>query len=281
MFIGSEGILGIITEAWMRIQDRPKFRASASVPFADFLKAAEAVRAVSQSGLYPTNCRLLDAAEALNSGASDGKDAVLVLAFESADHELDPWMRRALECCRDHGGRVPEDAGKTTTDSEATRGGAAGAWRRAFLNAPYLMDTIASMGVISDTFETSITWERFPDFHSQVMEGTRVALKKIGGGGSLSCRFTHVYPDGPAPYYTFMALGRRGSELEQGDEIKAAASDILIKLGATITHHHAVGRDHRRWYDQQRPEGFARALRAAKRELDPNAILNPGVLIDP
>jgi alkyldihydroxyacetonephosphate synthase len=143
------------------------------------------------------------------------------------------------------------------------------------------MDMIASMGVISDTFETSITWERFPDFHSQVMEGTRVALKKIGGGGSLSCRFTHVYPDGPAPYYTFMALGRRGSELEQGDEIKAAASDILIKLGATITHHHAVGRDHRRWYDQQRPEGFARALRAAKRELDPNAILNPGVLIDP
>jgi alkyldihydroxyacetonephosphate synthase len=97
----------------------------------------------------------------------------------------------------------------------------------------------------------------------------------------VSCRFTHVYPDGPAPYFTVIAPARKDSQLEQWAEIKAAASDALIRLGGTITHHHAVGRDHRPWYDQERPQAFATALRAVKRALDPNAILNPGVLIDP
>jgi alkyldihydroxyacetonephosphate synthase len=95
------------------------------------------------------------------------------------------------------------------------------------------------------------------------------------------CRFTHVYPDGPAPYFTVLAPARKGSELSQWDAIKAAASDAIIAAGGTITHHHAVGRDHRRWYDRQRPPAFADALRAAKAALDPAAVLNPGVLIDP
>jgi alkyldihydroxyacetonephosphate synthase len=97
----------------------------------------------------------------------------------------------------------------------------------------------------------------------------------------VSCRFTHVYPDGPAPYFSFYALTRRGSELEQWHEIKNAASDALIAAGGTITHHHAVGRDHRRWYDAQCPAPFKAALRAAKKSLDPRGLLNPGVLVDP
>ncbi len=106
LFIGSEGILGIITEAWVRLQDRPTFRASTSVRFEGgdgFLKGAEAVRRLAQSGLYPTNCRLLDPGEAQNAGAGQGDAAVLVLGFESADHALDPWMARAVELCRDTG----------------------------------------------------------------------------------------------------------------------------------------------------------------------------------
>ena len=97
----------------------------------------------------------------------------------------------------------------------------------------------------------------------------------------VTCRFTHVYPDGPAPYFTVLAPGRRGAELEQWAAIKAAASEALIAAGGTITHHHAVGRDHRPGTTAQRPEPFAEALRAAKRELDPAGVLNPGVLIDP
>jgi alkyldihydroxyacetonephosphate synthase len=284
LFLGSEGILGVVTEAWMRLQDRPTFRASAAVRYAGedgLLRGARAVRALSQSGLHPSNCRLLDAQEAANAGAGDGTAAVLVLGFESADHPLDAWMGRALELCRDAGGEAPEDAGRTRSGAGSSREGAAGAWRKAFLAAPYLRDVLVRMAVVCETFETAVTWDRFEAFHARVTEATRDALRRVCGGGTLTCRFTHVYPDGPAPYYSITAPGRRGSEIEQWDEIKAAAADAILEGGGTITHHHAVGRDHRPWYDRQRPEPFARALRAAKRELDPQGLLNPGVLIDP
>ncbi len=108
MLIGSEGILGVITEAWVRVQRRPDYRASASLSFGDFTEGARAVRALAQSGLNPSNCRLLDPGEAALTGAAAGERAVLVLGFESADHPLGPWIDRALELARDHGGEVVE-----------------------------------------------------------------------------------------------------------------------------------------------------------------------------
>jgi len=281
LFIGSEGILGVIVEAWMRLQSRPTFRAAASVTFPDFAAGAAAARAVAQAGLFPSNCRLLDPGEALTSGAGAGDVAVLLLAFESADHPPDAWMARALECARDHGGHAPEGAGRTHHGGTGEREGAAGAWRRAFLDAPYLRDALVGMGMVSETFETAITWDRFAEFHAGVMAAATDAVTRVCGAGQVTCRFTHVYPDGPAPYYTVMGPGRAGSQLQQWDEIKAAAADAIIRLGGTITHHHAVGRDHRPWYDRQRPALFARSLAAAKRTLDPHGVLNPGVLIDP
>jgi alkyldihydroxyacetonephosphate synthase len=281
LFIGSEGVLGVITEAWMRLQDRPRFRASAAVSFDDFARGAEAARAIAQAGLYPANCRLLDAGEAANAGAGAGREAVLLVAFESADHAPDAWMARALECAADHGGRVPPEAGRTRMAEAGAREGAAGAWRKSFLDAPYLRDALVAMGIISETFETAVTWDRFPALHAGVLAATEDALREVCGAGQVTCRFTHVYPDGPAPYYTVVAPGRRDGELEQWAAIKRAASDAILRLGGTITHHHAVGRDHRPWYDRQRPDGFAAALAAAKAALDPAGILNPGVLIEP
>ena len=156
------------------------------------------------------------------------------------------------------------------------------AWRQAFLLAPYLRDTFVAFGVLSETFETAITWDRFEEFHARTMEAVLAKVAKVSPGAPrVSCRFTHVYPDGPAPYFTVMAPAVRGGEVEQWGEIKLAAAEAVIEGGGTITHHHAVGRDHRPWYDRQRPAPFAAALRAAKAELDPAAIMNPGVLIDP
>jgi len=277
LLIGSEGILGIITEAWMRLQDRPRFRAGGAVRFKDFLTAARALRAIAQAGLYPANCRILDPQEAANTGAGDGSAAIMVLAFESADHPLDAWVARALECCGDHGG---------TTDRpgmhDAHREGAAELWRTAFIRMPYARERMVQRGIIADTFETAITWERFEDFHNRVKSATETAIREVTGRpGQVTCRFTHVYPDGPAPYFSFHALGRHGELEPQWRAIKTAAGDALIAGGGTITHHHAVGRDHRPWYDRQRPELFAAALRAAKHSLDPQGLLNPGVLIDP
>ena len=277
MFIGSEGILGVITEAWMRLQDRPRFRAGGAVRFKDFFTAARALRVLSQTGLYPSNCRILDAEEAFNTGAADGSVAVMMLAFESADHPVEAWMKRALECCADFGG-APETAG----GADAHREGAAGQWRTAFIRMPYGREKMVPRGIISDTFETAITWERFEAFHDTVKAATERGIREATGRpGQVTCRFTHAYPDGPAPYFSFHALGRHGALLDQWLAIKTAASDAVIDGGGTITHHHAVGREHRPWYDRQRPDLFAAALTAAKRTLDPQGILNPGVLIDP
>jgi len=277
LMLGSEGILGIITAAWMRLQDRPRFRAGGAVRFADFYAAARALRAISQTGLHPANCRILDPDEAYNTGAGDGRAAIMVLAFESADHALDPWMKRALECCADFGG-APESAGA----EDAHREGAAGRWRNAFIRMPYARERTVTRAIINDTFETAITWERFESFHATVKDAAERAIKDATGRpGQVTCRFTHVYPDGPAPYFTFHALGRHGALIEQWQAIKEAASDALIAAGGTITHHHAVGRQHRPWYDRQCPPLFAAALKAAKRTLDPQGMLNPGVLIDP
>ena len=119
-------------------------------------------------------------------------------------------------------------------------------------------------------------------FHERVSAATEQAVREAcGAPGRVFCRFTHVYPDGPAPYFTVLAPARRGEEVEQWAAIKRAASEAILAAGGTITHHHAVGRDHRPWYDRQRPEPFAAALRGAKLAIDPAAIMNPGVLIDP
>src|SRR5581483_3574218 len=185
--------------------------------------------------------RLLDAAEAATAGAGDGQAAVLLLAFESADHPLDAWMARALECAADHGGRFAPEAGRTRTSGEGEREGAAGAWRRAFLDAPYLRDALVGMGLVTETFETAITWDRFPAFHAAVMTATTDAVRRVCGRGQVTVRFTHAYPDGPAPYYTVLAAGQPRSQLEQWAEIKAAASEAILAAGGTITHHHAVG----------------------------------------
>jgi alkyldihydroxyacetonephosphate synthase len=274
LFLGSEGILGVITEAWMRVQDRPRFRADAVLMFADFYAAARGLRALSQAGLYPSNCRILDPEEARNTGAGDGRAAILVLAFESADHAPDAWMKRALECCADHGG-TPERAADGAESAGAR-------WRTAFIRMPYARERMVPRAIITDTFETAITWDRFEAFHEAVTRATGEAIRDATGrAGQVTCRVTHVYPDGPAPYFTFHALGRHGALLAQWRAIKTAASDALIAAGGTITHHHAVGREHRPWYDRERPALFAAALRAAKATLDPHGMLNPGVLIDP
>jgi alkyldihydroxyacetonephosphate synthase len=294
LLAGSEGTLGVISEAWMRVRPRPEFRASAPVEFDDFLAGAAAVRAISQSGLDPANCRLLDPGEAELTGAGDGSAALLILGFESPALPVTEPLAQALELAREHGGRPGRarvTGGERTAAGAATGKEAADAvesWRGAFLLAPYLRDTFVACGVLSETFETAVTWDRFEELHAEVIETARQVVGEVSGAPAegrgaarISCRFTHVYPDGPAPYFTVLAPAIRGGEVAQWDEIKAAVSEVLIDGGATITHHHAVGRDHRPWYERQRPAPFAAALRAAKAELDPAAILNPGVLFDP
>jgi alkyldihydroxyacetonephosphate synthase len=268
MIIGSEGTLGVITEAWLRLQGRPSFRAGAVFGFPDLFSAARAVRAVGQAGLWPANLRVIDNDEAGIYGVNDYEETLLIVAFESADHPLGAWMARAVELIEDHGGR------RHAGESAAQR------WRTAFIRMPYARELSVPLGVINDTFESAVTWDRFEAFHTAVRTATEQALKEATGrAGIVSTRFTHVYPDGPAPYYTFTAPGTPGQLVDQWRHIKTRVSDALLAAGGTITHHHAVGRHHMPWYRSQRPALFGNALDAAKSVLDPARILNPGVLL--
>ncbi|MBQ0904167.1 FAD-binding oxidoreductase [Micromonospora sp. U21] len=280
LFLGSEGVLGVITEAWMRLQDRPRWRAAASVHFTDYDEAVAATRAIAQSGLHPSNCRLLDPAEALLNAGAATTGGVLVLGFESADHPVTPSLDRAVELCRDHGASLPKSS-RSDDSSGPRQRTAADAWRSSFLRMPYQRDALAARSMIVETFETACTWDRFPALRAAVLDAAGEALRAVAATGVVTCRFTHVYPDGPAPYFGVYATGRWGATLAQWDQIKHAVSDALLAAGGTITHHHAVGRDHRPWYDRQRPDPMALALRATKSALDPSWILNPGVLVDP
>ncbi|MDA1073910.1 MAG: FAD-binding oxidoreductase [Proteobacteria bacterium] len=282
LVLGSEGTLGIITESWLRLQARPTFRATAGVVFADWATGGDAVRQIVQAKLWPANLRLLDAVEAQASAGLDGLKALLIIGFESASGPQNEQIRQAVAIARSAGGVIEDDqivcddgSGKATG-----RSGAVGAWRDAFIGVN--AGVSSGLGLLADTFETAITWDAWPEFDARVRESVgKVLLEVLGPHTRLSCRFTHVYPDGPAPYYSFSGPVRPGAEDEHWQIIKDAAMEAVVSAGGTVTHHHAVGRMHRPGWKQQRPELFEQALRAVKRTIDPNGILNPGVLFDP
>jgi len=280
LFLGSEGVLGVVSRAWLRVRPIPRWRLSANVHFARFEDALEATRGIAQSGLHPANCRLLDAKEALLNGVATGDEAVLLLGFESADHPPDTAIERALALAMRAGGRCDEGVARRD-DGDGTRAVASQRWREAFLGAPYLQSALLSVGVMADTFETCVSWSRFAALHGEVLDAVGATLTEVCGAGIVTCRLTHVYPDGPAPYYTFLGPFDPSRALEQWSAVKQTASTVLARHGATITHHHAVGRIHRPWYDTERPALFAAALSAARRALDPAGVMNPGVLIEP
>ena len=268
--LGSEGTLGVITEAWLRVRPRPTSRTGTVVAFGSFPAGAEAVRAIVQAGLAPATCRLIDATEAALTGTLASGEAALLVGFEAAGVPPVAELAAAVALARDAGGRlVSEQAGVAAAD----------AWRGSFRHAPYLREQLVLLGVLVETFETAVTWDRLEELVDQVTEATRAALAQVCGAGTVTCRLTHAYPDGAAPYFTVLAPARRGSELCQWAEVKAAAAEAVLAAGGTITHHHGVGREHRPWYERQRPEPFGLALAAAKAAIDPAGVLNPGVLL--
>ena len=282
LVIGSEGILGIISSCWLRLQKRPRYRATAGVVFPDWASGTEAVRHLVQAKLWPANLRILDPVEAGMNAGLDGRSSLVIIGFESADVTQRANMQAAIEIARDCGGRIADDDILIDDgDGQATgREGAVGAWRNAFIGVN--AGLTAGLGLLADTFETAITWDRWPDFDAEVRRRVGLVLRAtLGETATLACRFTHVYPDGPAPYYSFSGVAQLGAEAELWRTIKTEATAAVVDAGGTVTHHHAVGRLHAAGYARQRPALFGEVLRAAKRTLDPNGILNPGVLLEP
>lgn len=282
LVIGSEGTLGLITEAWLRLQARPKYRATAGVLFTDWYAGTTAVRVLAQSKLFPANLRILDPVEAESAAGAPSGNALLILGFESPMVPQGNQINAAVEIVRDYGGKVrDEDIVIDDGSGSATgRGGSVGRWRSSFIGVNAGVQL--GLGMLSDTFETATTWDNWEKFDREVRSRVMDVLNRtLGRSARLSCRFTHVYPDGPAPYYTFSGIVPLGSEMEMWRAIKHVANQAIVECGGTITHHHAVGRLHKEAWEQQRPGIFGDMLRAAKAVVDPSGLFNPGVLIDP
>lgn len=279
-FIGSEGTLGIITEAWMRLQSRIVFRANASIAFKSFYEGAKAVRQITQAGLYPANCRYLDEQDAQFYGAGDGTESMLLIGYESADHPVDPWLARSIEICQDHGGVIRQHADSKSDALSTSRSGPQGSWRHQFRYLPYLMHTRVAMGIVGFTFETAYTWDKFEEVDTEIVRRVAEAEKRLCGGGIICRRFSFLYPDGPAPYYSIMVPSTHDKQMAHYSELHRVATDALYDLGATCTHHHAVGRSFRPWYDKEIDPSFIRMMKASKSVLDPSWVLNPGILYD-
>jgi alkyldihydroxyacetonephosphate synthase len=273
LMIGSEGVFGIITRVRVKVHPLPAATTYEAWSFPDFATGADALRAVVQTGAGPTVIRLSDEAETgvnLATTESIGEDQITggclaITAFEGTAAHV---QSRHAETRA-----VLQAAGGTSLGE-----GPARAWEHGRFSAPYLRDSLLSAGALCETLETATNWSNVPALKAAVTEALTKSLGESGTPALVLCHISHVYPTGASLYFTVVA-GQRGNPIEQWHKAKTAASEAMMRTGATITHHHAVGADHRPWMRDEVGDLGVAVLRAVKATLDPAGILNPGKLI--
>ena len=273
LMIGSEGVFGIITRVRVRVHPVPAATRYEAWSFGDFATGANALRAVVQTGAGPTVIRLSDEAETgvnLATTESIGEEQITggclaITAFEGSAAHVESRQAETRA--------VMQAAGGTSLGEAPAR-----AWEHGRFNAPYLRDSLLSAGALCETLETATNWSNVPALKVAVTEALTKSLGESGTPALVLCHISHVYPTGASLYFTVVA-GQRGNPIEQWRKAKTAASEAMMRTGATITHHHAVGADHRPWMRDEVGDLGVAVLRAVKATLDPTGILNPGKLI--
>ena len=270
MVVGSEGALGVITQATLAVKPVPAVKRNEGWAVASWQAGCEALRAMEQGGDAADVCRLSDEAETALNAAASGHDApgpcLAVVGWEGEPADVE----RRAERTRAH----LERAGATPLGEEA--GERAG---RNYFAGPYLRDELLGMGVLVETLETATTWGRLQELYAGVGDALREALAARGTDALVMCHVSHLYRSGASLYFSFFTRQERGAELAQWRAAKAAACDAILAHGGTITHHHASGRDHAPWMTQEVGELGVEAIRAVKQQLDPAGIMNPGKLL--
>ena len=273
LFSGSEGTFGIITRVRLRVHPKPEAVRYEAWSFPDFATGTAAVRAVTQTGTGPTVIRLSDEMETgvnLATTHSIGEQSVTggclaITVFEGTAAHAESRHAETSALMQNCGG---------TSLGE----GPAKSWEHGRFDAPYLRDSLLSAGALCETLETATSWSNIPVLKQAVTEALTSALAASGTAALVMCHISHVYPTGASLYFTVVA-GQRGDVAQQWSSAKAAACDAIVAHGGTITHHHAVGADHRPWMTAEVGDLGVRVLRAVKQTLDPAGILNPGKLI--
>jgi alkyldihydroxyacetonephosphate synthase len=270
--MGSEGAFGVVTAVRVRVRPLPEAKRYEGWRFGSFGDGAAAMRALAQADLLPTVLRLSDENEtAVNlaspdevgaSGGAPGGGCLLIAGYEGATAAVD--VRRAAV------GALLRDAGG------APLGDAPGeAWSHGRFDGPYLRDALLDVGVLVETLETVTFWSNLDAVYTAVKAALTAAL---GEGTMVLCHISHVYPTGASLYFT-VAARQTADPVAQWTAAKTAASDAISATGASITHHHAVGRDHLPWLAREIGPVGVEILRAVKQRLDPTGVLNPGILI--
>jgi alkyldihydroxyacetonephosphate synthase len=273
LILGSEGVFGVITRVRVRVHPVPEATRYEAWSFPDFATGAAALRAVVQTGAGPTVIRLSDEAETgvnLATTESIGEQTITggclgITVFEGTAEHAESRQAETRAVLAAHGG---------TSLGEAP----ARAWEHGRFGAPYLRDSLLSAGALCETLETATNWSNVDALKAAVSEALTTALAESGTPALVLCHISHVYPTGASLYFSVVA-GQRGNPIEQWQKAKAAASAAMVRCGATITHHHAVGADHRPWMRNEVGDLGVEVLRAVKAVLDPAGILNPGKLI--
>ena len=285
LVIGSEGVLGVIPDVTVRVRPAPAVKRYEAWMAESFEAGSEIVRALAQGPGLPEIIRVSDEEETEGSLALSGPrglvgrlfggylslrkrrgGALVIVGFEGGEEHV--ARRRALTL------RALRDGGAAYLGQAAGR-----AWEHGRYQGPYLRDTLMEKGAMVETLETSHAWSRLEELHTAVGAAIRGALGDQGTPGLVFCHLSHAYADGASLYFTFISRVRRGAELEQWRVVKRAASEAIVAHGGTITHHHAIGRDHAPYMEAEIGAAGIRTLRAVKEELDPAGIMNPGKVL--
>jgi alkyldihydroxyacetonephosphate synthase len=285
LVIGSEGALGVIPDVTVRVQPAPGVRRYEAWIAESFDAGTEIVRGLAQGPGLPEIIRVSDEEETEGTLALNGPRGISGRLF---DGYLGVRHRRggALVIVGFEGDEESTARRRALTVRALRSGGAAylgqsagSSWEHGRYQGPYLRDTLMEMGAMVETLETSHTWSRYHELHEAVGTAIREALEGQGTPGLVFCHLSHAYADGASLYFTFISRARRGDELEQWAAVKRAACEAIVAHGGTITHHHAVGRDHAPYMEAEVGEMGLEMLRAVKEQLDPAGVMNPGKLL--
>ena len=289
LILGSEGILGVITEATMRIHKSPAVKDYRGYLFKSFADGVRAIQECLDRGFAPSMIRLQDCGETelafhmkaptaglagwiqnavkrwLNSRGYSAP-CILIVGFEGEEKSIADRRRYALRILKKHGGfGLGSSVGNT--------------WSKDKFNIPYLRDYIMDYGCMADVAETSTLWSKVLPLYDATVEAVRARFHQDDGTGYIGCHISHTYETGACLYFTFAARQPKGKELEHYYDYKRLVTDTILRLGGTLSHHHAVGIEHRPWVTQELSAAGIRALYALKDSLDPQHVLNPGKLL--